>query len=149
MSNSGHQWIARVLLLLTLPPLIFAALHPDFSGSQIVPHGFLYQQGVPYVAVLWFEMHFGVIFHFAAAWLLTLLLPAARLLVFRTTVQRLFWIIALALAAPAVELFQMGTGRGLDLTDLLAHYLGMVAAGMTWMLVKLLQKSRNTPVQPA
>lgn len=149
MSISGHHWIARVLLLLTLPPLMFAALYPDFSGSQVVPHRFLYQQGVPYAAVLWFETHFGQIFHFAAAWLLTLLLPAARLLSFRTTQQKLFWVVALALAAPAIELFQMGTGRSLDLSDLLAHYLGMVAAGMTWMVVKLPRKTRRTPVQPA
>lgn len=147
MAISGYKWPARILLLLTLPPLMFAALHPDFAGSQVVPHGFLYRCGVPYAAVLWFEMHFGVIFHFTAAWLLTLLLPAARLLETRMRDQKLFWIIALALAAPAVELFQLNTGRGLDPVDLLVHYTGMIAAGMTWLLVRLLQKPGSAPVQ--
>lgn len=127
-------WICRILLLLLLPPLFYAALVPSFVASQVVPHGFLYRNGVPYSAVLWFELHFGEIFHLLAALILMLLLPASKVLFIRsTTINMIGWGILLGLAAPVIELIQWATGRGFDSSDLLFHYVGMMLAACIWL----------------
>ena len=128
-----QTWVARGLLLLLLPGLLYAALNPRFAGWQVVPHGFLYRNGVSYAAVLWFEMHFGEIFHFLMAWLLLLLLPAAELLrphSFAEQGKR--WGALLLVEAPLLEWIQWVSGRGFDLSDIFFHYLGMLAAVFTW-----------------
>lgn len=144
-----RKWLSRLLLLVVLPPVCYAALYPGFAGWQVVPHGLLYRIGVPYHAVLWFEMHFGEIFHFATALLLTLLLPAARLLgAWSMARQRMFWLLVLLLSAVLVELFQSQTGRGFDPGDLLAHYTGMGAAGLIWLLTGQLRAPARSPAPP-
>jgi len=137
-------WTYRSVLIIILPALIYAGLNPSFAGWQVVPHGFLYRHGVPYAAVLWFEVHFGEIFHSLAAFVLTLMLPAARILgPIPMRLQRVFWCIALGLAAPAVECFQWYTGRGFDYSDLLYHYLGMGIAIGCWSFVGIRNDAAN------
>ncbi len=141
-SSASRTWIARIILLLLLPGLFYAALDPDFAGWQVVPHGFLYRNGVPYAAVLWFEMHFGEIFHFLMAWILMLLLPAADLLKnYGFVDQAKRWGALLLLAAPTLEWIQWFSGRGFDLSDVLFHYLGMLAAVCTWWIWRSLKSA--------
>ncbi len=125
----------RFLLVLLVPPLAYAALDPGFSASQVIPHAQLRGMGVPYSALLFFENHFGGIVHFVTAFVLTLLLPAARLLgstPLRT--QRSFTIGVLLAAALLVETIQYLTGRGFDAGDLLSHLLGMASGVAAWRL---------------
>jgi len=137
------------VLVVILPALIYAGLDPDFAGWQVVPHGFLYRHGVPYMAVLWFEIHFGEIFHLLSAFVLTLMLPAARILgMLSIRSQRMFWCAILFLVAPAVECFQWYTGRGFDFSDLFYHYLGMAIAMVWWFYSRISARGEAANAAP-
>jgi len=127
---------ARLVLLILLPALAYAALNPRFAGWQVVPHGLLYGAGVPYAPVLWFEQHFGAFAHFTSAFVLLLLLPRARIWPFASNaVHRRYSFVILLLLAPLLELVHWFIGRGFDTGDMLSHYCGMLAATVVWLLI--------------
>lgn len=125
--------LARLVLLLVAPWLAYAALHPEFVTYYYVPHNLLRSLGVPYSAVLWFEVHLGDMLHMFIAFILVLLLPTARIMGNSPPyLQRRWTLIFVATVAPLVELYQLTTGRGFSGIDLVAHYIGMFLAAMLW-----------------
>jgi len=127
---------ARLVLLILVPALVYAALDPRFAGWRVVPHGLLYGAGVPYAPVLWFEQHFGTFAHFTAAFVLLLLLPRARIWPCASSgAHRRYSFLILLLLAPVLELVHWFIGRGFDAGDMLSHYCGMLAATAVWILI--------------
>ena len=127
--------LCRITLVLIIPLVAYAALYPGFASYHYVPHALLREVGVPYAAVLWFEIHLGDIMHFFVAFVLVLLIPSARILGKRPLgVQRAVSLSLVAAVAPVIEIYQWITGRGFGSIDLIAHCLGMLLAVGLWQV---------------
>ncbi len=62
-----------------------------------------------------------------------LLLPAADLFKPHSFAEQgMRWGALLILTAPVLEWLQWMSGRGFDFSDVFFHYLGMIAAALTW-----------------
>ena len=127
------MFCCRIALFVIIPVVSYAALYPGFASYHYVPHGLLRDVGVPYAAVLWFEMHLGDLLHFIVAFALVLLIPSANILGKRSpAVQRTVSLIIVATVAPVIEFYQWLVGRGFESIDLIAHFLGMLLAVALW-----------------
>ncbi|RBP51538.1 hypothetical protein [Arenicella xantha] len=137
-ASSYMKWFYRILLLMLFTAMSFLVTRSGYNTAHWMPHNILRELGLNYQQRLWLETHTDIALHLLGAFVLTLLLYAADLLILRKRVTLILaTVVSLCVVA---EFAQHILGRDVESKDLL---LGILGSFMAYLVIHKNKKAKT------
>ena len=122
--------ICQILLLLVLVIAAKIAFAPGgLNLAHYTPNQLFREMGLPYEAILAYEVHFHLFLHFIVACTVTLLIYGSKVFSRYAVGRQVIYSVSVTIAfALAAEIIQSAIGRNVEAVDLLMAGLGGVTA---------------------
>lgn len=120
------KWFSRLSFIFLVSVMAYVVVQPSYNFAHWIPHAFLYDLGIPYPTVLFFEQNADKLLHPLGAFLITVLLIKSELSIFTSRNHIIIGIIISTVIA--AEIIQYYIGRGFDVYDLILGIIGSVSA---------------------